>query len=32
MFVIPEFEDNWNNCADDETNEAIVKAMREMFG
>lgn len=32
MYNIPEFEDNWNNCADDETNTAIVEAMKELYG
>lgn len=31
MHGIEEFEDNWNNRADDETNAAIVKAMKSMF-
>lgn len=31
MTNIPEFDDNWNNLADDETNEHIMDAMREMF-
>lgn len=31
MCEIEEFEDNWNNVADDETNAKIIKAMREMF-
>ena len=31
MYDIDEFEDNWNNVADDETNKAIIEAMKEMF-
>ena len=31
MNEIDEFNDNWNNVADDETNEAIVEAMKKMF-
>ncbi len=31
MNEIAEFEDNWNNVADDETNAKIVEAMKEMF-
>ena len=31
MNDIPEFEDNWNNCADEETNAVIIKAMEEMY-
>lgn len=31
MYEIEEFEYNWNNVADDETNAKIIKAMREMF-
>lgn len=31
MYAIPEFNDNWNGCADHETNMAIVEAMKEMF-
>ena len=31
MNEIDEFSDNWNNVADDETNEAIVKAMKKLF-
>lgn len=31
MYEIEEFNDNWNNVADDETNAKIVKAMREMY-
>lgn len=30
MYKIEEFNENWNNAADEETNAAIVKAMREM--
>ena len=29
MYQIEEFEDNWNNLADDETNAIIVAKMRE---
>lgn len=32
MTEIPEFEENWNNIADDETNAAIVEAMKEKYG
>lgn len=28
---IKEFDDNWNEEADEETNEKIVKAMKELF-
>ena len=31
MYEIDEFNDNWNNCADDETNAIIVDAMRKMY-
>lgn len=31
MNEIDEFSDNWNNVADDETNEAIVEAMKKLF-
>ena len=31
MYEITEFEDNWNNVADDETNAIIIKAMNEMY-
>lgn len=31
MNEIEEFEDGWNNVADEETNRAIINAMREMF-
>jgi hypothetical protein len=31
MYEIAEFEENWNNVADDETNAIIIKAMKEMF-
>lgn len=31
MNEVDEFSDNWNNVADDETNEAIVEAMKKMF-
>lgn len=31
MYEIVEFEDNWNNKADEETNAIIIKAMKEMF-
>ena len=31
MNTIPEFCDNWNECADDETNKAIIKAMKEKY-
>ena len=29
MYKIAEFEDNWNNVADEEANKIIVKAMRD---
>lgn len=29
MYEIKEFDDNWNESADDETNAAIVKVMKE---
>lgn len=28
---IPEFNDNWNNMADDETNKKIVEGMKELY-
>ena len=31
MNEIAEFEDNWNNTADDETNAIIVKELKEMY-
>ena len=31
MYAIEEFENNWNNLSDDETNTAIVEKMKEMF-
>lgn len=31
MNEIEEFENNWNNVADEETNAAIVEAMKKMF-
>ena len=31
MNEIEAFEDNWNNAADDETNEIIIEAMKELF-
>lgn len=31
MYEIEAFEDNWNNVADDETNEAIVEEMKKML-
>jgi hypothetical protein len=31
MNEIEEFSDNWNEMADDEINEAIVKAMKKMY-
>lgn len=31
MYEIEEFEENWNNEADEETNEIIAKAMRKMY-
>lgn len=32
MYEIEEFNENWNNKADDETNAKVVKAMKEMYG
>ena len=31
MYQIKEFDDNWNNVADEETNFEIANAMREMY-
>ena len=31
MNEIEEFEENWNDVADDETNDAIVEKMKKMF-
>jgi hypothetical protein len=31
MYKIEAFEENWNNCADEETNAIIVEAMKEMY-
>lgn len=31
MNEIEEFSDNWNNVADEETNEKILEAMRKMY-
>lgn len=31
MYDIETFNDNWNNCADDETNAVILEAMKEMY-
>lgn len=31
MFDIEAFNDNWDNCADDETNAKIVEAMKENY-
>ena len=31
MYGIEEFENNWNNVADDETNAIIIEKMKEMF-
>ena len=31
MNEIEAFNDNWNERADDETNEIIIEAMKEMF-
>lgn len=31
MNNIPEFSDNWNNRADDETNATIIEAMKEIY-
>ena len=32
MNNIEAFNDNWNNCADEETNAIILEAMKKMFG
>lgn len=29
--AIPEFDDNWNNVADDETNEAVIEGMKKLY-
>lgn len=29
--AIPEFDDNWDNVADDETNKKIVERMKELY-
>ena len=31
MYQIAEFEENWNNCADEETNAIIVEKMKEFY-
>lgn len=31
MYEINEFNDKWNEMADDDTNATIIKAMKEMF-
>lgn len=31
MYKIEEFNDNWNDYANEENNEAILKAMKKMF-
>lgn len=31
MYDIEAFNDNWNNCADDETNAIIIEAMKEKY-
>lgn len=31
MYNIPEFDDNWNNVADDETNKKIVEGMKKLY-
>lgn len=31
MYEIEAFNENWNGCADEETNEAIIEAMKEMY-
>lgn len=31
MYEIEEFEDNWNEEADEETNQVIVEAMKKMY-
>lgn len=32
MYDIEEFEENWNNVADDETNAIVIEKMKEKFG
>lgn len=29
--AIPEFDDNWNNMADDETNKKIIEGMKKLY-
>lgn len=31
MYEIPEFNDNWNEYADEETNAKIIEALNEMY-
>ncbi len=31
MYEIEEFNDNWDNVADEETNKAVIKAMKEKY-
>ena len=31
MYKIEAFEENWNNCANDETNALIIEAMKKMY-
>ena len=31
MYEIKEFDDNWNDCADEETNAIIIEAMKKMY-
>lgn len=31
MYNVPEFDDNWDNVADDETNKKIIEKMKELY-
>lgn len=31
MYNVPEFDDNWNNVADDETNKKIIERMKKLY-
>lgn len=31
MYNVPEFVDNWDNVADDETNKKIIEKMKELY-
>ena len=31
MYHIEEFNENWNNCADEETNAIIIEKMKEIY-